>query len=117
MTRDINSVAVIGGGTMGAGIAGKCADAGCRVLLIDKDEAAAHMDRLQRELVKMHYDIKNTGKRLVVLFEGRDLAPTLDVRSVFKGLLRDHLGVDRAALDQRVFPGSAAEAPAVDGLA
>ena len=40
MTRDINSVAVIGGGTMGAGIAGKCADAGCRVLLIDKDEAA-----------------------------------------------------------------------------
>lgn len=40
MTREINSVAVIGGGTMGAGIAGKCADAGCRVLLIDKDEAA-----------------------------------------------------------------------------
>jgi len=40
MTRQINSVAVIGGGTMGAGIAGKCADAGCRVLLIDKDEAA-----------------------------------------------------------------------------
>lgn len=33
------------------------------------------------------------------LFEGRDLAPTLDVRSVFKGVLRDHLGVDRAALD------------------
>ena len=41
---------------------------------IDKDEAAAHMDRLQRELVRMHYDIKNTGKRLVVLFEGRDAA-------------------------------------------
>jgi uncharacterized protein (DUF1501 family) len=50
------------------------------------------------------------------LFENRDLAPTLDVRSVFKGVLRDHLGVDRAALDQRVFPGSAAEAPAVEGL-
>ena len=50
------------------------------------------------------------------LFEGRDLAPTLDVRSVFKGLLRDHLGVDRATLDQRVFPGSAAEAPTLDGL-
>lgn len=51
------------------------------------------------------------------LFEDRDLAPTLDVRSVFKGVLRDHLGVDRAALDQRVFPGSAAEAPTLDGLA
>lgn len=50
------------------------------------------------------------------LFEGRDLTPTLDVRSVFKGVLRDHLGVDRAALDARVFPGSAAEAPALDGL-
>jgi uncharacterized protein (DUF1501 family) len=50
------------------------------------------------------------------LFEGRDLMPTLDVRSVFKGVLRDHMGVDRAALDARVFPGSAAEAPAVGGL-
>jgi len=50
------------------------------------------------------------------LFEGRDLTPTIDVRSVFKGVLRDHLGVDRAALDSRVFPGSAAEAPTLDGL-
>jgi uncharacterized protein (DUF1501 family) len=50
------------------------------------------------------------------LFENRDLTPTLDVRSVFKGVLRDHMGVDRAALDTRVFPGSAAEAPACDGL-
>lgn len=50
------------------------------------------------------------------LFEGRDLAPTLDVRSMFKGLLRDHIGVDRAALDARVFPDSAAEAPTLDGL-
>ncbi|MFN3559070.1 MAG: DUF1501 domain-containing protein [Brevundimonas sp.] len=50
------------------------------------------------------------------LFEGRDLAPTIDVRSVFKGVLRDHLGVDRATLDSRVFPGSAAEAPTLDGL-
>ena len=50
------------------------------------------------------------------LFEDRDLAPTLDVRSVFKGVLRDHLGVDRVALDARVFPDSAAEAPALSGL-
>lgn len=50
------------------------------------------------------------------LFENRDLAPTLDIRSVFKGVLRDHMGLDRAALDDRVFPGSAAEAPAMDGL-
>jgi uncharacterized protein (DUF1501 family) len=50
------------------------------------------------------------------LFEARDLTPTLDVRSVFKGVLRDHLGIDRAALDGRIFPASAAEAPVVDGL-
>ncbi|CAN5195307.1 DUF1501 domain-containing protein [soil metagenome] len=50
------------------------------------------------------------------LFEDRDLTPTLDVRSVFKGVLRDHLGVDRAALDTRVFPGSGAEAPTMEGL-
>ena len=45
------------------------------------------------------------------LFENRDLAPTLDVRQVFKGLLQDHMGVDRASLDTRVFPGSRAAAP------
>jgi uncharacterized protein (DUF1501 family) len=45
------------------------------------------------------------------LFENRDLAPTLDVRQVFKGVLRDHLGVEAAALDTRVFPDSAAARP------
>lgn len=50
------------------------------------------------------------------LFEGRDLAPTLDIRSVFKGVLRDHIGIDRAALDAQVFPASSAEAPTLDGL-
>ena len=45
------------------------------------------------------------------LFEGRDTAPTLDVRSLFKGVLLDHLGVDRRALDTVVFPESASIAP------
>lgn len=35
------------------------------------DEA---MEGLQRQLVRFHADVKNTGKRLVVLFEGRDAA-------------------------------------------
>jgi uncharacterized protein (DUF1501 family) len=34
---------------------------------------------------------------------------------LFKGILRDHLGVSRAALDIKVFPGSERVAP-VDGL-
>ncbi|MFN0115747.1 MAG: polyphosphate kinase 2 [Paracoccaceae bacterium] len=41
---------------------------------IGKDEAKTRMEALQLELVKMHYDIRNSGKRLVVLFEGRDAA-------------------------------------------
>jgi len=46
------------------------------------------------------------------LFENRDTAPTLDMRALFKGVLRDHMGVERAALDTVVFPGSAGVAPA-----
>ena len=45
------------------------------------------------------------------LFEDRDLAPTLDIRSVFKGVLADHLGVDRRDLDAKVFPASREAAP------
>ena len=45
------------------------------------------------------------------LFENRDTAPTLDMRGVFKGVLRDHLGVDRAKLDSTVFPSSGGVAP------
>lgn len=40
------------------------------------------------------------------LYEGGDLRPTVDLRAVFKGVLRDHLGVPRAVLDSTVFPGS-----------
>lgn len=47
------------------------------------------------------------------LFENRDLAPTLDMRGLFKGVLAEHLGVDRAALETAVFPDSAAARPVV----
>jgi uncharacterized protein (DUF1501 family) len=49
------------------------------------------------------------------LFENRDLAPTLDMRGLFKGVLAEHLGVETAALDSAVFPDSAAARP-VAGL-
>ena len=49
------------------------------------------------------------------LFEDRDLAPTLDVRQVFKGILREHVGIEARALDERVFPESV-RAPALRGL-
>lgn len=41
------------------------------------------------------------------LFENRDLAPTLDMRSLFKGVLGDHMGVPRKALDATIFADSA----------
>jgi uncharacterized protein (DUF1501 family) len=40
------------------------------------------------------------------LFQGRDLAPTLDLRSVLKGLLAEHVGVPAPALEKSVFPDS-----------
>ena len=42
------------------------------------------------------------------LYEGRDLAPTTDLRAVLKGVLRDHLGLSERVLAQTVFPDSAA---------
>lgn len=51
------------------------------------------------------------GLRAADLYEGRDLKPTIDLRSVLKGLLRDHLRVDEAALARSVFPGSAEVTP------
>ena len=49
------------------------------------------------------------------LYEGRDLAPATDLRSLYKSVLRDHLGVPSRDLETRVFPGSGA-APPMDGL-
>jgi uncharacterized protein (DUF1501 family) len=48
------------------------------------------------------------------LFDG-DLRPTVDVRSIFKGVLRDHIGVPAPVLESTVFPDSA-DAPPADNL-
>ena len=45
------------------------------------------------------------------LYEKRDLKPTIDLRAVLKGLLRDHLRVDERSLEMAVFPDSAAAKP------
>ena len=47
------------------------------------------------------------------LYQGRDLAPANDVTAVLKGVLRDHLGIDRQTLDTKIFPNSSR---AFDGL-
>jgi uncharacterized protein (DUF1501 family) len=48
-------------------------------------------------------------------YEGRDLMPTMDLRAVLKGLVQDHLGVDQALIEERVFPDSRAVQP-LEGL-
>jgi uncharacterized protein (DUF1501 family) len=45
------------------------------------------------------------------LYQGRDLMPTLDIRSVLKGVLQDHLRLASRTLDSSVFPDSAAVKP------
>jgi uncharacterized protein (DUF1501 family) len=45
------------------------------------------------------------------LEENRDLRVATDIRSVLKSVLRDHLGVDQAKLDNAVFPGSGGVRP------
>lgn len=55
------------------------------------------------------------GLATSALFENRDTAPTLDMRGLFKGVLAEHMGVDRAALESKVFPDSVGAKP-VNGL-
>lgn len=47
------------------------------------------------------------------LFENRDTAPTLDMRALFKGVLTEHMGVDRALLETKVFPDSKTAKPLI----
>ena len=47
------------------------------------------------------------GLKPANLYQGRDLAPTTDLRAVFKGVLHDHLGISERALAEAVFPDSA----------
>ncbi len=55
------------------------------------------------------------GLSASALFEGRDLAPTHDLRGLLKGVLREHLAATDTALEDKVFPGSR-RAAALEGL-
>lgn len=49
------------------------------------------------------------------LYQNRDLAPTTDLRQVAKAILIDHLQLEQAAVEQRVFPNSGEFRP-VEGI-
>jgi len=54
------------------------------------------------------------GLRQTDLHEGRDLKPTIDLRAVLKGVLKDHLRLDERLLATTVFPDSASVRPTPD---
>jgi len=51
------------------------------------------------------------GLKPANLHEGRDLKPTTDLRSVLKGVLKDHLRLEEAALSTKIFPDSSRAKP------
>jgi uncharacterized protein (DUF1501 family) len=51
------------------------------------------------------------GLARAVLLDNRDLRPTLDLRSVFKAVLDEHMHVDTRALATRIFPDSSGARP------
>ena len=51
------------------------------------------------------------GLSHTALLDNRDLRPTLDLRSVFKGVLDEHMHVDARTLDSRIFPDSSHARP------
>jgi uncharacterized protein (DUF1501 family) len=51
------------------------------------------------------------GLSRTALLDGRDLRPTLDLRSVFKAVLDEHLHVDAKTLSTRIFPDSSGARP------
>ena len=57
-------------------------------------------------------DWPGLGQR--ALYEGRDLKPTMDLRSVFKSILSEHLEIPERYVQREVFPDSNAAAPLKD---
>jgi uncharacterized protein (DUF1501 family) len=51
------------------------------------------------------------GLKASQLYQGRDLAPTIDLRAVLKGLLVDQFGISSQALAEKVFPESDSVTP------
>jgi uncharacterized protein (DUF1501 family) len=51
------------------------------------------------------------GLKPANLYQGRDLAPTTDLRAVMKGVLKDQFGLAERVLAENVFPDSSAVKP------
>jgi uncharacterized protein (DUF1501 family) len=58
---------------------------------------------------QVHADWPGLGQN--DLYENRDLMPTTDIRALFKAVLLNHLKIDQAFIEDRIFPGSRAIPP------
>ncbi|NMC69596.1 MAG: hypothetical protein GYA57_05945 [Myxococcales bacterium] len=126
--RDVETVAVVGAGLMGRGIAQVCADAGLRVVLLDVDDATARAgrDRIGAELEPLVRKGKWTAERRARLLErieptadrGRLAGVPLAIESVFEDLAlkRRVLAEVRAANPEIVFASNTSTLP-IDELA
>jgi 3-hydroxyacyl-CoA dehydrogenase/enoyl-CoA hydratase/3-hydroxybutyryl-CoA epimerase len=126
--RAVETLAVLGAGLMGRGIAQVCADAGLRVLLLDVDEATARAgrDRIAAELEPLVRKGKWSAERRERLLDriessadrGRLAGLPLVIESVFEDLAlkRKVLGEVRAASPEIVFASNTSTLP-IDELA
>ncbi len=89
MARRIESVAVLGGGTMGSGIAGACAQAGCKVLLLDVNQEAAEkaLDRIVNGRPPAVDDAEAAGRIELGSFD--DLARIKDYDWICEAVIED----------------------------
>ncbi len=89
MARGIESVAVLGGGTMGSGIAGACAQAGCKVLLLDVNQEAAEkaLDRIVNGRPPAVDDAEAEGRIELGSFD--DLARIKDYDWICEAVIED----------------------------
>ncbi len=82
----------------------------CRLQGLSNAEAAGAMGvsigALELLLVRARRALRGS---LADLIEAHP-APTLDMRRILKGVLAEHLGADRRALDEAIFPASRAAA-------
>ena len=71
MDKDINSVAVLGSGTMGAGIAALAADNNCKVLLLDisEDVVKKGKERIVNEKKPLLSDLEKINNVVIGTFE------------------------------------------------
>jgi len=92
---ELTHVGVVGAGTMGAGIARACAEAGIQVTVVDQDPAAARraVESLGGTYLRMvcagRLEAAEAGRRLELLSAGRDLSDLKDVDLAIEAVFED----------------------------